>query len=605
MILQSLIEYAERRRLSEDEAFSPKKVYWQIELDSAGRFLDAVPLGQQEKKHRGEDILAPDTPQNLLNGGKISHFLVDSAERVLLWREADTDESKTKKLGIQHVYYWNLIEECARTQPIAKALLGVKTSLPAVIAAMQTKKAKPSQNIIFAIAGARSAEDAGLRTFWKDRRAKFLGEGVEQSSLELASGTRMSGILESHGPIRGLRGGNPSGTMLICNDKAAFQSFGLENSLNAPVSSTNAAKYRAALSDLIRKGKTLSEATVCFWTRSGEAFDPWTLVGEADAEQVRLVLNAPRGGDRAAVNALSDHEAFYALALSGVGGRAMVRSWMESTVTDVRAAVRKWFEDIEIVGYAGDSPAGGHKLFALLYALCREKLEELPPQLPVDLIQAALDGGPAPAALLGLAIRRHGAAVHSTDEKERDKAGKEMRRVALMRLCLVRSASEPEVNHMMKPKLDPDQNDPAYLCGRLLAVFDRLQYLALGDVGAGVVERTYGAASATPAVVYGRIFRNAQNHLSKLSHSEGGTATNIQKDPRQSRAGVPKPNSEGGTATDIQKDLEDITSGLGQWPQTLSLEEQARFALGFYHQKAAYRQRSQERKQEKLSKEMP
>ena len=50
----------------------------------------------------------------------------------------------------------------------------------------------------------------------------------------------------------------------------------------------------------------------------------------------------------------------------------------------------------------------------------------------------------------------------------------------------------------MTSALDPDSNHPAYLCGRLFAVFDRLQYLALNGVNAGVVERFYASASVTP-----------------------------------------------------------------------------------------------------------
>ena len=92
----------------------------------------------------------------------------------------------------------------------------------------------------------------------------------------------------------------------------------------------------------------------------------------------------------------------------------------------------------------------------------------------------------------------------------------------------------------MNECLNPESRDPAYLCGRLFAVFDRLQYFALGGVNAGVVERYYASASVTPALVMGRLFRNAQFHLAK---AEG------------------------------------------------------RFALGFYHQKADYRRRTAERKE--------
>ena len=123
--------------------------------------------------------------------------------------------------------------------------------------------------------------------------------------------------------------------------------------------------------------------------------------------------------------------------------------------------------------------------------------------------------------------------------------------------------------------LNPESRDAAYLCGRLFAVFDRLQYLALGGVNAGVVERYYASASVTPALVMGRLFRNAQFHLAK---------------------------ADGGVATNATKDFEAITSALGTaFPSALTLEQQGRFALGYYHQKADYRRRTAERKEQQAA----
>ena len=125
--------------------------------------------------------------------------------------------------------------------------------------------------------------------------------------------------------------------------------------------------------------------------------------------------------------------------------------------------------------------------------------------------------------------------------------------------------------------LNPESSDPAYLCGRLFAVFDRLQYLAQGGVNAGVVERYYASASTTPALVMGRLFRNAQFHLAKAG---------------------------GGVAFNVSKDFEAIASALGnEFPVTLDLEAQGRFALGYYHQKADYRRRSAERKEKETAAE--
>jgi CRISPR-associated protein Csd1 len=200
--------------------------------------------------------------------------------------------------------------------------------------------------------------------------------------------------------------------------------------------------------------------------------------------------------------------------------------------------------------------------------MVRAELAELPPQIPTQLLHGALRGRsmPLPQSALTAALRRQ-----QLDQENKLNPA----RLALIKACLIRSQNQSTINYQqqvpMTESLNPESLDPAYLCGRLFAVFDRLQYLALGGVNAGVVERYYASASVTPALVMGRLFRNAQFHLAK---------------------------AEGGIAENVRKDFEAITCALGdRFKPTLTLEEQGRFALGFYHQKAEYRRRTGERKE--------
>ena len=123
----------------------------------------------------------------------------------------------------------------------------------------------------------------------------------------------------------------------------------------------------------------------------------------------------------------------------------------------------------------------------------------------------------------------------------------------------------------MTAELNELERDPAYLCGRIMAVLARIQEAALGkDVGAGVVQRYYAAASATPALVLGRLIRTAQ-----IAH-------------------LPSPKIGKKLKGWFEQQLEDLCSKLDRRiPRTLSLEGQTVFALGFYHQKA-YRKPKEE-----------
>jgi CRISPR-associated protein Csd1 len=175
------------------------------------------------------------------------------------------------------------------------------------------------------------------------------------------------------------------------------------------------------------------------------------------------------------------------------------------------------------------------------------------------LFEAAIRGSALPRSVLAAALRRI-QAEHDVPPA----------RAAILRLVLNRERSqslEAKGGVTMSEGLDLTRCDPAYLCGRLLAVLARLQYLALGSTNATIVSRCYGAASTAPVTVFGRLVDLAQSHLKKLSASMGGAAVNVEKD------------------------IEEILAKLGDWPCQLPLQDQALFALGYYHQRAEYRRR--------------
>jgi CRISPR-associated protein Csd1 len=264
-----------------------------------------------------------------------------------------------------------------------------------------------------------------------------------------------------------------------------------------------------------------------------------------------------------------DANACYCLGLSGNGARIVVRDWLETTVSLVQAAIAEWFEGSAIIDPDGVSLRTAHKFGAILYALVRAELDELPPPLPAEMFYAILRGPPVPLprAALAAALRRQSLDQRQPDDTRDPRLNPA--RLGLIRAVLNRLPNQPI---HMTAELDPACSDPSYLCGRLFAVFDRLQYLAQGQLNAGISERFYASACVTPALVMGRLFRNAQFHLAKAG---------------------------GGVAENVRKDFEEITSSLGcSFPPTLTLEEQGRFALGFYHQKADYRRRTAERKEQ-------
>jgi CRISPR-associated protein Csd1 len=115
---------------------------------------------------------------------------------------------------------------------------------------------------------------------------------------------------------------------------------------------------------------------------------------------------------------------------------------------------------------------------------------------------------------------------------------------------------------MMTTYPSETQSHPAYKCGRLLAVIERIQRAAIGDPNATLTDRYYGSASTTPASVFGVLLRMTQPHLSKLRKQNQGQAIALERA--------------------LQDAMPD------HFPTTLSQTEQGLFALGYYHQRREF-----------------
>jgi CRISPR-associated protein Csd1 len=578
MMLQSLIAYAERENLG-DPDFETVGVRWLIPVAINGELAgEPIPLTENpaDKKPRPKAMARPFTSPNELNQGTKSHFLCDTLERALLFLDPKAAD-KAAARGIQHAYFQSLLNEASAAVPTEAARISaVLTCLrdPVAMATLREKftasKAKPSDNVTFSVEGEVLLKSASLRQFWRERRRCQTSSGSARELRVCVATGELAETLDTTEKIRGVPGGLAMGTNLISFDKDAFCSFGLEQAQNAALSAVAELKVRSALNALIEKsrsqGLVFNDTVHLHWSRAPLENDPLDLLTAADPEAVAALLKAVQAGQKyVGLNA----NAYFALSLSGNGARIVVRDWLETTVPDVERSIANWFDDLAIIPPDGIGVKRDFKFGALLYGMVRAELSELSPQIPTQLLHAALRGRsiPLPQVALAAALRRQ-----QLDQDNKLNPA----RLALIKACLLRSptlSKNPESPTIaMSECLNPESRDAAYLCGRLFAVFDRLQYLALGGVNAGVVERYYASASVTPSLVMGRLFRNAQFHLAKAG---------------------------GGMAENVRKDFEEISCALGdRFPATLDLEGQGRFALGYYHQKADYRRRTAERKEQ-------
>lgn len=581
-MLQTLMEYG--ARLDSEPGFKTREVRWLVKLDKQGQLQGVLPLGDGK---RGQ--MLPRCPDmHSMNAGGRAHFLVESVQTAALLFKSNEDEKKIASAQGRHLFFADLVRQAAKQIESLRALaltLETPERVAAVRDALAEKRAKPTDWVGWQIDDHDPRDDAAVQAWWREWRhadkvtAPTPGNRAQtQSTMRCFLTGELVEPLPTHPKISGLSsvGGLGMGDVLVGFDKAAFGSYGLDQSANAAIDAAAAQQYADGLNDLIRNhSRKLANALVVHWFKDSVpiADDPlaWLDGMESDDQteaaaqaRARELLDAIRSGVRAELG--QNH--YYAMTLSGASGRVMVRDWMEGDFKELVRNVGAWFSDLEVTAAHGTGLARNPKFFEICLALIRNdrnksitsNLEKLPAPVSATLWKAAIQHLPIPQPVLAMALAQFRSERFTPDDKNREIFNHA--RMGLIKAYYVRR--QPEGDTAVTAYLNPDHPDPGYHCGRLLAIFANLQRAALGDVGAGVVQRYYAAASQTPGLILGRLAANARNHLGKL---------------------------EGGLAFWFEGKIADVMSQLGdRAPRILDLEGQGLFALGYYQQLAALRQ---------------
>lgn len=549
MFLLRLKEYADARMKLPPPLYSETPVRYIVELDISGRLRYPRPTDTADssspRTRRGQRRLAPVVQRTV---GIKPLLLADNAEYTF---GLPRDETKRARTETAHHAYLELLDRCA-----------TGTNEPAVTAVRDFLHDDPVSHLDlpedFERGDAISfrvwdGTDAVLpidlplvQSFWAaTNNPELQGARVLQC---LICGQERPVLDRLQGKIKGVPGGQTSGTSIISANAQAFESYGLEASLIAPTCADCGERFTKALNELIAGPTTslrISDAAVCiFWTREQVGFAWNTMLTDPKPQEVRDLLDGLRSGRR---RPEVDETAFYAAVLSASGGRTVIRDWIDTTVGEAQKALGRWFTRQAITGPNGEEPRY-RGLVALAGATVRE-LKDIAPPTPRTLLHGALTGNPLPWGLLAQAVRRNRAEQRVTPV-----------RAALIKLVLCSQERTEEEEYMVQ--LNPDSTDAAYCCGRLLAVLEDVQRAALGKINATIVDRFYGTASSAPLSVFSRLVRGAQPHLAKLRRDRPGAFRAL--DGR----------------------MLDVMSRLEGFPTVLDLHQQGQFALGYYHQRA-------------------
>ncbi|NTX51784.1 type I-C CRISPR-associated protein Cas8c/Csd1 [Myxococcus sp. CA039A] len=564
MMLTALNDFAKERGLLDDPLYERKAVDFLIQLSPEGKFLALVPT--QDERGRGRPVLIPRIPPRSVNIA--AGFLVDNSKYVLGHEEEEpsTRTGKAGKGAVRFAAFLTLLREAVAQTDVpelraVEAFLANEKARAKALAERSEDEWTGAEMLAFVVGDSASVHQLPEVRAWWERRGEQAAS-VGRTGLCLVTG-RTAVLVKTHPKLKNVPQTQGAGAPLVSFNADTFDSHGLKQGENAPISQQAALGCMLALNHLLqrteerhyRQGIKLGEDSVLvFWTNSTAEQESlllnWVDPTEAD---LRLFLEAPlRGLEPGEL----DERIFYSVTLAGNSGRVAVRDWFRTSVGDVKRNLRRYFDDLRLGEAKTDHPI---PVWRLLKAVEAPSGKELSPDLATRMTGAALRGHPFPHQLLSACLDRlRLPPAEGTLEHEQLRL-----RVALIKATLIRSRA---FSQEVTVSLDKDSRVQPYVLGRLFAVLERLQIAALGkDLNATIRDRYFGAASRNPVAVFPRLLQLSVHHLSKAEAERKGSGKWLE-------------NIKGEVVTLLDSKT---------FPRFLHLEEQGLFAVGYYHQREA------------------
>ena len=124
-------------------------------------------------------------------------------------------------------------------------------------------------NLIFTMSQLYAQDDASIRMAWENRKENLQ---EETKGICLVTGEKTE-IARIHRGIKGVPGAQSSGAALVSFNAPAFESYGKEQSYNAPVGKYAEFAYTTALNYLLNQKEytfQLGDSLVVFWAESAK-----------------------------------------------------------------------------------------------------------------------------------------------------------------------------------------------------------------------------------------------------------------------------------------------------------------------------------------------
>lgn len=410
-------------------------------------------------------------------------------------------------------------------------------------------------NLIFCMGWNYAQDDEEMKKAW-EAACDCSEEGKKGVCLVTGKEAEIARI---HGTIKGVQGAQSSGAALVSFNAPSFESYGKEQSYNAPVGKYAAFAYTTALNYLLNQRDyvfTFGDTTIVFWSEDGEEryqdafldfFDP----KEDNQEIIKGVFQNLKEDKAIAVDELelNMNQRFYILGLSPNAARLSVRFFYQDSFGNILRNLKTHYEQLRIVRPSWEPEYLGIRR-VLDETVNQKSREKKPlPNMASGLFRAILSGGNYPESLYSNTLIR----IRVDQGREKITYG----RAAIMKAYLLRNKKRLEKGEDYV-RVNEKSKEVPYILGRIFAVLEEIQEKANPGINATIRDRYFNAACATPASVFAILLKLKNSHIRKME-SEG-------------------------LKVYYEKMLTELLAEVEECPKRLTLDEQGEFILGYYHQ---------------------
>lgn len=374
-----------------------------------------------------------------------------------------------------------------------------------------------------------------------------------------------------HDKIKGIKGGNSVGAVLVNFNSSAFESYGKSQSMNSGISEKAMKKYTSSLNKLLADPMHhiySDDMTVVFFAMKHD--------DKAECDLFNGYLNSSNGvtedSTKADVKAVSEniyHKGqtgnaqaldkdvdngvdFFVAGFTPNSSRICQKFMVRNKFGKIIDNVKQHQQDMAICGSNGEIP-----LWRINNELVSpNSTNAISPALQSDMFQAILNGTNYPYTLLETVVRR---VCTDSDTDSNNKIKINEVRAGLIKAFINRKARINGDKEEITMTLNPENTNPAYLCGRLFAVLEKIQLEATDvKLNRTIKDAYFSSASSRPALIMPRLIDLSNYHLRKLKE---GRAIYFSK-----------------LINEIMGKIKDSL------PTNLSIMEKGEFQLGYFQQ---------------------